>query len=121
MVNVDYDVVAESFKDAFGYLPDQSYFESMTQEELENLFDRMNSSIQEQEDQDRDRDAKYFNDLVDRIQDLSESNNISFGTAVRWLKEADQASEDTGYFLYLNGISGLEYSAKLEKIIASDP
>lgn len=121
MVKFDYDVVAESFKDAFGYLPDQSYFASMTQEELEALFDRMNDTIREQEDQDRVRDAKNFNDLVQRISDLSEDNNVSLGTAIRWLKDADQASEDNGFFLYLNGISGLAYETKLEKIIASDP
>jgi hypothetical protein len=95
------------FKDVNGFRPRHMDLDSMSLEELNELYDSLLVELKEVNAREAARQAEAVAAFESKVDELMESGAKDRATAIRWLKDAEGDSytwHDDDYFEYNNGL-----------------
>lgn len=100
------DLISDLYKDAYGSRPSSEWlrsYEGLSTKEQEKMDEYLQSFIEADIQREKDEEAHNYNVWFNSIGQIAASNNVSFGTAIRWDMEAHDV-DDVGYYVYKTGI-----------------
>lgn len=115
----DERVLSDLHKDARGFRPSSDWFQAWNEMDVParnalwtSLCDDVDTAIETERAQTLQAIAR----LEDRIAEQAHDLGVSVQTMVRWDMDAHQVGDHgVGYYLYLCGISSLEYEADFKR------
>lgn len=109
MTNYTFDeyIVSDLHKDAYGFRPDQSWWEnwtSSTDDEKQKIWDVLIENLEASIAEENQMQAIAISNFEDRVQETIQLGAKDRETAIRWLLDASSANGDLEYFCYLNNL-----------------
>lgn len=100
-----YNAISELYKDIYGSRPSMNYYQLMSDEELEKEVNDLNDQLVAQIADEKAHEEVLWHAFKARVEKLAdELGGHTYGTAVKWLIDAEDCNGDIGFFCYLNGL-----------------
>lgn len=118
---MSFELISDLFKEANGFRPSTDYiasFHAMSAASKEAEWDALIAKADAEAEYEREREADNLADFNGRVTDMMAQFNISQGTAIRWLLDADgisipvggyvgAAKQEIGFYFYTQGIGSI--------------
>lgn len=114
-----FELISDLYKDARGFRPSQDWlrnFDSLPYAEQEAIWDRLVIEMDESVAEEDCREAAALADFRALIQETIALGATDGATALRWLRDADEArGDDLSYFLWGHGLNSSKLLQELGK------